>query len=224
MPYLALILCLITAGAIAQQDPAPVQNAVETWLRAQTRDLPGEASFEITPIGANNRLIPCRNFDISRPGGGPVLGRMNILVHCTDRPGWRTYLPALVRLRTEYLIAIRPIAQGQLLTAEDIALQSGDLAELPARTLTDSQLAIGKMASAPIAAGKPLRADLLKAALVIRQGQTVRVISRGAGFEVTNEGRALNNVAEGQLAQIRLANGQILSGTAKASGIVEVSH
>ena len=61
------------------------------------------------------------------------------------------------------------------------------------------------------------------APLVIRQGQSVRVVSRGSSFAVTAEGRALNNAAEGQLAQVRMASGQTVSGIARADGSVEIS-
>jgi flagella basal body P-ring formation protein FlgA len=49
------------------------------------------------------------------------------------------------------------------------------------------------------------------------------VVSRGSSFAVTAEGRALNNAAEGQLAQVRMASGQTVSGIARADGSVEIS-
>jgi flagella basal body P-ring formation protein FlgA len=59
--------------------------------------------------------------------------------------------------------------------------------------------------------------------IVIRQGQSVKVISRGNGFEVTNEGRAMSNAAEGQLAQVRMAGGQVVSGIARPGGAIEIN-
>ena len=52
----------------------------------------------------------------------------------------------------------------------------------------------------------------------------MRVIVRGSGFAATAEGRALNNAAEGQLAQVRMATGQTVSGIATADGSVEISN
>lgn len=62
------------------------------------------------------------------------------------------------------------------------------------------------------------------APLVVQQGQTVKIMSRGSGFSVTSEGRAMNNAAEGQIAQARLANGQTVSGIARPGGIIEIGH
>ena len=57
------------------------------------------------------------------------------------------------------------------------------------------------------------------------QNQNVKLISSGRGFSVTADGRALNNAAEGQLVQVRIpASGSVVSGTARAGAIVEVSY
>jgi flagella basal body P-ring formation protein FlgA len=222
-PYL-LVLSLSLATAHAQQEVAPLKKAVEDWLLMQTRDLPGQVSIEIGGLERISRFAPCQSFEVSRPSGAQTWGRTNVLVRCLDGPGWRAYLPVHVRIKTEYLVSARPISPGQVLTNDDIALQSGDLSELPARTLTDIGLAIGKAAAMTIPAGRPLRADMLKSQMAVRQGQSVKIISRGPGFEVSNEGRALNNAAEGQVVQVRLANGQVISGIANSSGNVEINY
>lgn len=204
------------------QDPAPIRQAIENWLKSQLQGLPGESRYEIGTIGAGTQLASCGNLEISRPAGAPAWGRGHVIVRCVDSPGWRINVPINIRVKTEYLVAARPIAQGQAISPEDLAIQSGDLSELPARIVLDGNLALGKTAAVPIQAGTPLRSEMLRAAIVIRQGQTVKVISRGNGFEVANEGRALNNAAEGQLAQVRMTGGQVISGVAKAGGNVVV--
>lgn len=219
-----LVLCLAVPLALGQQEAAPVKKAVESWLKIQTKGLPGQVSYEIGELDAGNQLAPCGSFDVSRPPGARPWGRTNVIVRCLGEAGWRIYLPVHVRVKTEYLISARPIAQGQVVIAEDISTQFGDLSELPANILTESELAIGKAAGASIPAGRPLRADMLKAITVVHQNQTVKVVSRGPGFAVANEGRALNNAAEGQVAQVRLASGQVVSGIARSGGIVEVTY
>jgi flagella basal body P-ring formation protein FlgA len=59
---------------------------------------------------------------------------------------------------------------------------------------------------------------------VVRQGQTVKTVSRGAGFSVSSEGRALHNAQEGQIVQVRTPSGQTVSGIARSGGIVEMSR
>jgi flagella basal body P-ring formation protein FlgA len=224
-----LFFCLIAALAggatvtFAQQNPASVKKAIESWLKVQTKDLPGQVSFEIGSIDPGNQLVPCTTFDISRPASAQAWGRTNVQVRCINEANWRIYVPVQIRVRLDYLVSARPIAQGQAVVTEDLTTQLGDLSDLPANILTDPALAIGKAATVAIPTGRPLRADMFKAVTAIRQGQTVKVISRGPGFAVTNEGRALNNATEGQVTQVKLGNGQVVSGIAKSSGTVEVN-
>lgn len=229
MKPLSAILCLLSAvfcslPAQAQQAPAPVKKAIESWLQTQTKGLPGQVSYEIGNLDPGNQLTPCNSFDVSRPQGAQAWGRTNVLVRCLKESGWRVHVPVHIRVKADYLISARPIAQGQVVVEDDLATQLGDLSELPSNILTEPAAAVGKAATTSIPAGRPLRSDMFKAMVVVRQGQTVRVVSRGPGFAVTNEGRALNNAIEGQVAQVRLGNGQVISGIAKAGGTVEVSY
>ena len=208
--------------ALGHQDPRPVKEAIETFLRAQTIGLPGRVSYTVGNLDAQNRLAPCSGFEVSLPAGARTWGRTNVSVRCVAEANWSVFLPVHIRVIADYLITATPLAQGQTITAADLARREGDLSDLPAGILTDEQQAVGRTAALPIAAGRPLRADMLRQPLVVQQNQTVKVITRGPGFQVANEGRALANGTEGQIVQVRLPSGQVVSGTARAGGIVEI--
>jgi flagella basal body P-ring formation protein FlgA len=57
---------------------------------------------------------------------------------------------------------------------------------------------------------------------VVTQGQTVQLISAGNGITIRTEGKALNNAAEGQSAQVKISSGQVISGIARENATVEV--
>jgi len=67
-----------------------------------------------------------------------------------------------------------------------------------------------------------LRQDMLRAPFIVIQGQTTQVRVNSTGFSVRATGQALNNGAEGQAVQVRMASGQVVSGTVSADGSVEV--
>ncbi|MBX3684287.1 MAG: flagellar basal body P-ring formation protein FlgA, partial [Thauera sp.] len=86
--------------------------------------------------------------------------------------------------------------------------------------LTDPTQASGHHTRIAVAAGSPLRGDMLRVPHAVRQGQTVSVLGVGAGFRVASEGRAMNNAAPGEKVRVRLADGQVVTGTAQAGGAV----
>jgi len=225
IPHLVVCLALCSLSAAARQDPQPVRRAIEDFLRVQIKGLPGQASFSIGSLDALNHLTPCPAFDIALPAGARAWGRTSVVVRCQVEKPWTIYVPVKIRVIGEYLLTARALSQGQVVVEADLAKTSGDLTELPPGILTDADQALGKTVAQSVTSGRPLRGDMLRQALVVQQGQSVKLTSSGPGFQVTGaEGRALANAAAGQVVQVRLANGRIISGIARAGGAVEVSY
>ena len=225
-------LLFVIAGAHAQnaavpthatQSPAAVQRAVEDFLRLQTSGLAGQPTFSTGTIDPRLALPACGALDVFMPPGGRLWGTSSVGVRCGAPTPWTIYVSVTVRVKGGYVAATRAIPAGQALTHDDLTLMQGDLTQLPPTVVTDLNQALGKTLGAPLSPGQPLRADALRIVPAILQGQTVRLVSQGPGFRVTADGKALANAAVGQLAQVRTAAGQTVSGIAKADGTVEVS-
>ncbi len=210
--------------AFAQGTQTQLHKAVEDYLRVQTQGLPGRVSYRITPLDARTQLSPCDAFEPFLPSGSAPWGRTTIGVHCQGPSTWTVYIQVQISVFAKYLVAARPLAAGQIVGPNDFVSRSGDLGLLPATILMDAEQALGKTVKIGIAAGQPLRGDQLIAPWAVQQGQNVKTISRGAGFSVSSEGKALNNAAEGQMVQVRTPSGQTVTGVARAGGIVEVNY
>jgi len=220
-----LLLCIgLAAAAHARQDVAEIRRVVEDFLRVQSRGLPGEASFTVGAIDPNNNLAPCPALEAFLPAGGRPWGRINVGVRCLTEGGWSIYVPAQVRVVGEYFVTARPLARGQAIAAADLARRRGDLAELPAGVVTEEAQAVGKTLNVSTQSGQILRTEILRAPPAVQQGQRVRIVSKGRGFQVASEGKALANAADGQVVQVRTASGQTVSGIARQGGTVEVAH
>ena len=144
-------------------------------------------------------------------------------VRCLSPNAWTVLIPAQIAVSGNYVTTSRALIAGQTIQAGDLATLSGDVSNLPSGIVNDPASAIGKTLRNSLGPGQALRIDQLLAPLVIRQGQTVRVITNGSGFSVSAEGKAINNATIGQLVQIRMESGQTVSGMARADGSVEIS-
>lgn len=218
----ALLLALTSLTASAQDDSQQIRSAIENYLRKQTAGLPGQSSFTVSPVESGGRPA-CPALEVSMAPGARSIGRTTVLVRCHNATSWSIYVPVQIKVMTEYLVTTRPLNQGQLIGESDLTIQTGDLGNLPNGVILDSAQAVGRVAAIPLPAGRPLLVDLLRQPPVIQAGQTVKVVSRGATFEVSSEGRALSAAAEGKVVQVRLNNGQTVSGLARQGGIVEIS-
>jgi len=227
-PFAVAALALLAGAPLtapAQQPPAAVREAVHAFLARETAGLPGTVRVEVGELDARNQLPACAALTAFMPAGTRAWGRISVGVRCDSPVTWTAYVPAQVAVTTEYLVTARPIRPGQIVSPADLATRVGDLAAQPDNTLTDMAQAVGHHARHAVASGNTLRADMLRLPPAVRQGQTVKVVSGGdAGFRVTSEGRALNAAADGEPVRVRMGTGQVVSGTARNGGVVEVRY
>jgi flagella basal body P-ring formation protein FlgA len=228
--FQTLLLCMLAFAGLAQaqqtgarQDGAAVRKLVEQFLQTQTAGLPGKVTVTVGAVDPRMSLAACPDPQAFQQPGARAWGKTTVGVRCAA-PAWTVYIQAQVNVIAEYVTAAAPLAQGQAIDASQLAMVKGDLAAMPAGILTDIGQAVGRTPTVSLPAGTPLRADSLKSQPVVMANQTVRVISNGAGFSVSAEGRALKNAAEGEIVQVRTPSGAILSGTARAGGIVEIAN
>lgn len=223
-PLFGLTLLLLHALPLqARQEPAPVRAEVNRFLDLQSRSLPGEVRIQVGEFNGDNGLAPCVQLEAFLPAGTRAWGRVSVGVRCLAPSPWTAYVPAEVRVKGLYLVSAGPITAGQVLGPADILRESGELTAQAADVLTDPSQAVGYAARISLAGGRPLAASHLRLPPAVLQGQPVKVVSRGAGFQVANDGLALSSAADGQPAQVRLGNGQVVRGTARNGGIVEIT-
>lgn len=222
MRALVVGLWLTTGVAHAQQPPGPVEALATDFLHAQAYGLPGEVQIEVGQLDSSNRLPPCAALQAFLPPGTRAWGQISVGVRCDSPVVWTVYLPARVSVITDYLVAARPIRPGQIIGPDDLRVERGDLAAQPAGTVTDMARVIGHHARFAVGAGNTLRTGMLRLPPAVQQGQSVKVIGSGAGFSVSNEGRALNRAGDGESVRVRLPNGQVVTGVARPGGVVEI--
>lgn len=218
----ALLLALQCLPAAAQQQSAPVEEAVRRFVEEEAQGLPGQVGISIGTLDARNRLPECAQIEPFLPAGARAWGQFSVGVRCLAPVAWTVYVPARVEVIGEYLVTARPLRPGQILGPADVERRSGDLTQIGNRTITEIEQALGQHVRFAVAAGQALRSDMLRIPPAVQQGQTVRIVGVGAGFTIANEGKAMNRAGEGEPVKVRLANGQVVSGTARQGGVVEV--
>lgn len=224
LPALLLSTSLAFAQqAPARQDAAQLRAVVEQFLATETAGLPGKVTVKVGAIDQRMSLAACPAPQAFLQPGARAWGKTTVGVRCPAPTPWTVYIQAQVSVVADYVAAAVPLAQGQPLEAGQLALMKGDIAAMPNGIVTDVAQAVGRSPTVSLAAGTPLRLDTLKSRPVVQQGQSVRLVSSGAGFSVSSEARAIGNASEGQVVQVRTASGAVVSGTARAGGMVEVA-
>lgn len=206
---------------LSRQDLSSLKVKILDFLQTQTVGYPGKVELSVGAIDPNLRLAACPDAQVFLPSGSRVWGRTSVGVRCSS-PNWTIYVQSTVNVHAQYLVAAIPLAQGHVVASDDLIFETGDLTQLPAGIFTNINQAAGRTVNVSINAGTVVRQEMLKMPVVVQQGQTVMLTSAGRGFQVFAEGRALTKASEGQVVQVKVASGQVVSGIARQGGTIEV--
>jgi len=225
LPAFILMSLLLTGNPAAAgdwQSLQAIEASVESFVRDKVASLPGEYSISVTHIDPRLKLARCDHIETYLPPSNRLWGHSSVGVRCDTPVAWSLYVPVLIKVTANVLVAARPIASGQAIQADDVQLQQKDVTTYAGSVLTTLDQAIGKNVVSGVQAGMVLRSEMLRAATVILQGQQVKLVAQGSGFKITSEGQAMSNATVGQVISVKTRSGQIIKGIAKSEGIVEV--
>nr|WP_311526953.1 flagellar basal body P-ring formation chaperone FlgA [uncultured Ralstonia sp.] len=211
------------------QGPNAIQMQIQQQLQSQLDILGGtnetgtpRASVEVGPVDARVANQPCDQIDLMLPAANRLRGRIQVGVRCRSPHAWAAWVPATIQITGTYYVASHQLPPGKTLDMGDLEARTGDLSMLPASVVQQPADVVGRVLLTSVAASQPLRAESLRLAVAVQAGQTVKLIAEGGGFQVSSDGRALNQAAVGQVAQVRTANGNVVSGIAQSAGVVAI--
>lgn len=208
---------------VNKQNLAVVKAKITEFLETQTIGYPGKVVVRAGAIDPNMKLAQCPDMQVFLPTGSRAWGKTSVGVRCNAPNVWTIYVQATVNVYAQYLVAAAPLAQGQIITSQDFMFESGDLTQLPAGVFTDQAQALGRLVNISMNAGTVLRQEMLKVTPVVQQGQTVTLTTVGKGFTISAEGQAMGRANEGQVVQVKVASGHVVTGIARNGGQVEVN-
>lgn len=227
LAVMASVLFVLTpayAASGGQMDMSGVQRTAADWLETQLNQGPNPGTYTFGKVDARLRLEACERMDVQVAPGYRLAGKSMLRVRCVQGASWAVNLPVAISVQATYYVAARPLAAGHTLTEGDLNPATGDLGALPGSVVLDPNEALGRTLATAVAAGAPVRNEMLRAALVIQQGQKVRVTYRSDTLEISNDGVALNNASAGQTVRVRIGQSTIVQGLARDGGLVEVTE
>ncbi|MBC3874997.1 flagellar basal body P-ring formation chaperone FlgA [Undibacterium flavidum] len=195
---------------------------VEKFLKSQSSNLGAETEINVKPVDPRLKLQACAQLNAFLPPGSKAWGKVTVGLRCTDPKPWTIYVAAHVRVFGDYYVARNAISAGQVLNEQDIVKMHGELSNQASGIIIKSENAIGKTMLTAVPAGTGIRQDMFKLIPIIQQGQSIKIVSQGNGFRVSNDAVALNNASEGQLTRAKTNSGRLVSGIARVGGIIEV--
>ncbi len=212
------------AGATLAEAVQQGQQLLAQAAQQQARQAgwPAQARVVVLPglPDARLKLAPCTQVQAFVPPGSRPWGATRLGLRCTQLASnaaagsrlWAISLPAQVKVFAPAPVATTALPVGTVLDSTHLAMDWIDWAAHPSVPALLTDTLWGRSLQRPLAAGQALRLSDLRARQWFASGDTVRVTAVGAGFQVQREGVALADGFEGQVARVKLDNGQVVQG------------
>ena len=220
----ALVPALVGAEISDPQDIAQLEALAKSEAALQFPRLTDRQRFQVGPIETHLQFDKC-----SRPIRPVVASpqhmkdRVMIELLCQDPKPWHLYVPVRIVGTSPVAVAAHAIVAGTEVKAADLKVEEHDISELPLGFLDDPAIAIGLIASRPIAGGAYLTNQFLTAPKVVQRGQSVTLLADAGGISVRMAGRALSDGLMNQRVKVQnLSSGKIVEGIARSEQVVEI--
>ncbi|MEI7842460.1 MAG: flagellar basal body P-ring formation chaperone FlgA [Gallionellaceae bacterium] len=216
-----LSLLFLPATCTAEmQSHVEIKRVVKEFIQNKAPSMPGKVAIRVSDIDPRLALAACTQVEAFLPTGSQLIGKTTIGVRCNDKNSWSLFVPTTIIITVNLFVSSKPLQQGQTVRMGDFNSQLGELNQQG--IITEENQLVGKVLKFSIGAGQILKQEMLRPPYAVTQGQTVQLAVEKQGFSLRSAGQALNNAAEGQSVQVKTPSGQVITGIAGQSGVVEV--
>lgn len=171
------------------------------------------------------RLTQCEMpLSTSLAPGSQFSGKTTVHIRCNSRRPWTIYLSANIMLYGKVIKTAGPMVKDHILQKVDLILVEEDLSRLKYGYFTDTNFLIGKQLKRRLRQNQVVKANYVKAAIVIKRGELVSIVAKNSGYSVKMSGKALANGAKGDHIRVKnTSSKRIIEGVVLAAGIVSIN-
>ena len=191
-------------------------------LSKQIKDLIAQQfshNLEAITIGYTNNIpkLSCDTPTLSLLNKNKPWGNMTIGAQCDNK---KSFIQIYVAISGHYLIAKQPITAGSVITEDLIDLKSGWLDKLPSSVILNKSDVLNYIATRNINQNETIKMAMLQKNWLVKAGQIVKVIIDDEDYQVTTNGKALNNAILDDKISIKLNSGNIIEGILTNQGVI----
>ncbi len=204
-----LLLSFLLAGEVLAADSdyqnlAGIRQTASQYVAGLHSGRAHPAQITAGELDPRLRLAACTTkLEAFLPAGARAQGNTTVGVRCNGQPPWQVYVPVVVKIFDQVLVATRPLARGTPLTRDDVHLVERDLSALPFGYVLDPAKVVGRQLKQPLTAGSVLLPAQIEGRRLVHRGESVMIIGNSAGLTVRMQGQAMGDGAAGDWIKVR---------------------
>ncbi len=214
--------------AVAADDAHPlddIRDSASRFVQANMASTGQDVVIEAGKLDPRLRLPACPHaLNAAMPFSGQTSHNTVVAISCEGERPWSIHVPVNVQVFRDILVTTRPLARNSALKESDISMKRTDISQLSGGYIISKDAALGLLTTRPMQMGQPLMLNMLKAATIIRRGQSITMLARQNSFEVRSTGESLMDGAVGDRIKVRNRRSKrIVEGVIAKNGTVFVN-
>jgi flagella basal body P-ring formation protein FlgA len=206
MRIFIFLIGALAAGAVSASTTTTVADqiheAADRFLEAFSSEQSAKGfnvSYSPGQLDARLSLDVCESApDVTFSGDPWKTTQPTLLVSCEGSRPWRMFLPVSVEISGKGLVAARPLARGERLTAGALKWEAVRLNATRRSPIREEDQLVGMEMRRGVNAGTVFTADLLTAPEAVARGDHVVITAEAGGFSVRSRGKALSSGGIGE--------------------------
>lgn len=198
-------LTLVSANEIHQ--PELIYKAVEDHINAELSRAPSNANDIKTSIGnidSRVRLQACDTpLNTITEFGNLQQKNLTIKVSCDGPVKWSLRVPVKIQIFQDVIVATMPISRDQIISAKDIQLNKQDINQLGDGYFQTEEEILGLSTIKSIQPGAVIKRHMVRQPIIIRRGETVKIVINQPGFTLEADGIAQSDGAMGETIKVK---------------------
>lgn len=224
-------LIMLTTGlsshAAAKTTAEQIDQAATGFLDRFSADQAEQGykvTYEAGAVDSRLTLASCETPLAVQFTGDPLKStRPSLQVSCEGSRPWRLFVTASVEIHGPALVAARPLARGERVTADMVTTQPVVVNASRRGVMRSADEVAGMEIRRPVNTGSVITPDLLSAPDAVERGDHVIITATSGAFSVTSRGKALANASIGdQVLVENLGSARTVRANVVAPGRVEI--
>ncbi len=147
----------------------------------------------------------------------------SLQVACKGDQPWRMYVTANLSIHGPALVAARPLARGERITATMVSTEAVEVNASRRGVIRRPEDVIGMEVRRPVRSGTLITPDILAAPDAVERGDHVIITAQSGAFSVSSRGKALANASIGEQVLVQnLSSARTVKARVVAPGHVEI--
>ncbi len=221
---LAALFVAIPAGAEGLQSESSIRGAAERYIAARNPWKTHEHKIEAGRLDSRSRLPRCDGpLKAFLPARAQIRRRTTVGVRCQGSAGWKVYIPVNITAYANALVTNRPLPAGSVLSQQDVQVVRREVSAMGYGYISDLQRDGGYRVSRAIPQGAVISPNMVESAVMIKRGQSVKILARSGAVGVTMAGVATSKASLGERITVRNVNsGRVVEGIVRSGETVEI--